>query len=191
MTELDLPTNEAIEKAAHTRLQDCYQCGKCSAGCPMSESMDLLPHQLIQLTRRGKVEKAAASQAIWSCVSCQTCTTRCPKNVDCASILDALRQTAVEQALGPSRCQSTQLFHQAFLGNIRRHGRLNEIELVGAFKTSVFLKQWRPTILTKDASLGPQLLRRRKLHLRRQRVKDRAVVRRIFDRCMAKECFDA
>ena len=72
-----------------------------------------------------------------------TCSTRCPKSVDCAGVMDALRQLAVEQGDGLRRQRlRTVLFQQAFLDNIRRNGRLSELELIGAFKTKAFLEDW-------------------------------------------------
>ena len=59
--------------------------------------------------------KRPHSEAIWQCVSCLTCTTRCPKSVDCAAVMDALRQLAVEKDLVAPAMQRTVLFQQAFL----------------------------------------------------------------------------
>lgn len=172
-----------IEHLARTSVRDCYQCGKCSAGCPMAEQMDLLPNQLIRLVQMGRLEKAIRSGAIWECVSCLTCSTRCPKSVDCAGVLDGLRQLSVENDCVAPQHRRTVLFQRAFLDNIRRNGRLRELELVGEFKMRGFLSDRSVAMLLKDAMLGPKMLKRRKLHLWSKRVKDRGVVRRIFERC--------
>jgi heterodisulfide reductase subunit C2 len=173
------------ELLADLKLHDCYQCGNCSAGCPLAHTMDLLPNRLVQLAQMGQVEKAAASEAIWQCVSCMTCTTRCPKSVDCAGVIDALRQISIARGIMSAAKRRTVLFQRAFLDNIRRNGRLSELELVGTFKSRAFLGDRNVRLLLKDALLGPKLARRGKLHLTGQRVKDRAVVQRIFARCMA------
>ena len=181
MTEsLNLST---VEDLAHTHVHDCYQCGKCSAGCPVVDRMDLLPNQLLRLLQLGRLEKALAADAIWECVSCMTCTTRCPKDVDCAGLMDALRQLSIEHGVASPAQRRTILFQQAFLDNIRRNGRLAELDLVRQFKTQGFLNDLSVPQLFKDALLGPQLLRRGKLHLRSRRVKDRKLVGRIFARC--------
>jgi heterodisulfide reductase subunit C2 len=174
-----------VEELAHARVHDCYQCGKCSAGCPVVEQMDILPNRLLRLLQLGRIERAAASGAIWECVSCMTCTTRCPKAVDCAGLMDALRQVSIEHELASPAQRRTILFQQAFLDNIRRNGRLAELELVRKFKTQGFFDDLSLPRLFKDALLGPQLLRRGKLHLRSRRVKDRKLVGRIFARCLA------
>ena len=178
---------DRVERLAHTRVRDCYQCGKCSAGCPMAEHFDLLPNRLIRLVQMDQVERAVESEAIWLCVSCMTCTTRCPKSVDCAGVLDALRQiSAAQDRIAPSQ-RRTVVFQRAFLNNIRRNGRLAELELVGEFKTKSFLNDLSLPLLLKDALLAPKMLRRGKLHLAGQRVKDRGVVQRIFERCATPE----
>jgi heterodisulfide reductase subunit C2 len=164
---------------------DCYQCGKCSAGCPMAQQMDLLPNQLVRLVQIGRVERAMRCEAIWKCVSCMTCGVRCPKSVDCAGMMDALRQLAVERDAVPPERRRTALFQQAFLDNIRRNGRLCEVELIGAFKTKAFLADGKIALLLKDSLLAPQLMRRKKFHFRGRRVRDRGVVQRIFERCQS------
>jgi len=176
-------STSTVEQLAHARLRDCYQCGKCSAGCPAAERMDLQPNQLIRLVQLGRVEKAMRAGAIWECVSCMTCTTRCPKAVDCAAVLDALRQLAAQWDAVPPAYRRTLLFQQAFLDNIRRNGRLAELELVRSFKTRAFLGDLNLPLLMKDALLAPKLLKRGKLHLRPGKVKDCGIVERIFQRC--------
>jgi heterodisulfide reductase subunit C len=150
----------------------------------MADSMDVLPNRLVRLVQLGQAEKAMRSEAIWKCVSCMTCTARCPKSVDCAAVLDALRQVAFEQGAVPEARRRTVLFQKAFLDNIRRNGRLRELELVGAFKLRAFLGDRNLPALMKDSLLAPKLMQRGKLHFGGNRVKDRGLVGRIFARCM-------
>lgn len=178
-------TKNIVDELAHTRVADCYQCGKCSAGCPMGEHMDVLPSQLIRLVQMGRTDKAMRAQSPWQCVSCLTCSTRCPKSVNCAGVLDALRQLSVEQGVASPDQQRTVAFQKAFLNNIRRHGRLHELELIGEFKTRAFMKSLSVPFLFKDAMLAPKMIKRRKFHLTGESVKDRDVVQRIFERCQA------
>ena len=172
-----------VESLAHTRIRDCYQCGKCTAGCPMAAGMDAPPTRLIRLLQLGHVEAALRAQSIWQCVSCQTCATRCPKSVDCAGVMDALRQLSVERGAATPEQQRTVLFQKAFLNNIRRNGRLNELELIGEFKLSTFLHGRSLSFLLKDATLAPELMKRKKFHLVGEKARDRAVLARIFARC--------
>jgi heterodisulfide reductase subunit C2 len=84
-----------IEKISGQKLLACYQCGKCSAGCPMAVHMDVLPNQVIRMAQLGMQEQLLASRSIWMCVSCMTCNTRCPKGIHIAEVFEALRQTVL------------------------------------------------------------------------------------------------
>ena len=145
--------------------------------------MDLKPNQLVRMAQLGRADDAMRSDAIWACVSCQTCSTRCPQEVDCAGIMDALRELSlIRDACSPGQ-QTVVAFQQAFLNNIRRNGRLDEIELIAEFKLRALPHERSLGFLLKDAGLAPELQKRKKLHLRGEKVNDRALVRRIFERC--------
>lgn len=148
----------------------------------MAPRMDAPPTKIVRLVQIGAWDAALRAESIWQCVSCQTCSTRCPKSVDCAAVMDALRQLSFERHAAPPAAQSVMLFQRAFLDNIRRYGRLNEIDLIARFKGEVFLKSRSLAFLFRDAGLARQLHQRGKLHLTGEKVRDRAVVERIFDR---------
>lgn len=164
---------------------NCYQCGKCTAGCPVADCMDRPPHQIFRLLQLGYVEKALRACSIWQCVSCFTCATRCPQSVDCVGILDELRQRAVREGLAPPQQRRIVLFQQAFLENIRRHGRLNEIDLISRFKAAGFLSDLSVKELLRGSMLGPKMMQRHKLHFGSAKLRDAGVVERIFERCAA------
>ena len=171
------------EMFAGTSVENCYQCGKCTAGCPLADQMDVTPNQLFRLVQLGEVDKAARCGAIWLCVSCFTCTGRCPQSVECVEIIDALREYAAKHGTAPPDLERVILFQKAFLDNIRRNGRINEVELIAEFKTRGFLKDLSPSFLMKDALLAPKLMQRGKFHLMGEKAKGRELVRRIFARC--------
>lgn len=91
-SRLSSPFVAQVEKISGQKLLACYQCGKCSAGCPMAKYMDILPNQMIRFAQLGLKEDLLSSDAIWLCVSCQTCNTRCPKGVRIAEVIEAARQ---------------------------------------------------------------------------------------------------
>jgi len=79
-----------LELATDETISDCYQCGKCTAGCPAS--MDPSPSVLIHFLQLGLFDKAVNSESIWSCMGCLTCSERCPKNVSPAAIVEGLKR---------------------------------------------------------------------------------------------------
>jgi heterodisulfide reductase subunit C len=81
-----------IERLSGQDLLACYQCGKCSAGCPMAKHMDILPNQMIRFAQMGLKDELLASNASWLCVSCFTCNARCPKGVKIAEVIESIRQ---------------------------------------------------------------------------------------------------
>ena len=148
---------DAVEKLSAQDVRDCYQCGKCSAGCPIAADMDLPPNQVIRLLQLGLVDEALRSRTIWLCASCETCTTRCPREVDLASVMDALRNIALREGIAvPERVIA--FFNRTFLSRIRKYGRVFEMELIGRFNTGTLN-------FFKDVMKAPKLFFKGRLKL--------------------------
>ena len=81
-----------VEELSGQNLMACYQCGKCSAGCPAISRMDILPNQIIRLIQLGMKNELMESKSIWICASCMTCNARCPKGINIAEVIEAVRQ---------------------------------------------------------------------------------------------------
>lgn len=120
---------QAVRQQTGVRVEACYQCGKCSAGCPVAEFMDLTPRQILRAVQLGLTDLALHSATIWLCASCQTCSVRCPMEIDVARVMDALRQMARRQGVEPGE-KGVALGHSLFLESIKRLGRLYEVGLV-------------------------------------------------------------
>jgi heterodisulfide reductase subunit C len=136
----------------------CFQCRKCAAGCPLAQAMDLTPTQIIQAARLGQRELVLGSKTIWLCISCETCTTRCPQGVDIAKVMDAARMIAIRENYQPAVPEVLR-FHRKAIKSMRRHGRMFELGLIMGLKLA------GGGSLTKDLALGMQLLRKGKLKL--------------------------
>lgn len=102
-----------VEKISGQKLLACYQCGKCSAGCPMASHMDILPNQVIRMAQLGMQQKLLASRTIWTCVSCLTCNSRCPKNIRIAEVIESLRQTALRNGQRDDRLKIWEMSPEA------------------------------------------------------------------------------
>lgn len=81
-----------VEELSGQNLLACYQCGKCSAGCPAVSQMDILPNQIIRFAQLGLKDELLKSKSIWICASCFTCNARCPKGINIAEVIEAIRQ---------------------------------------------------------------------------------------------------
>jgi len=97
---LNAPFLQRVEELSGQNVFACYQCGKCSAGCLFAEHMDLLPNQVLRLLQLGD-EGVLAARAPWVCAACLACSVRCPKGVDVARVMEALRQLALRRGLSP------------------------------------------------------------------------------------------
>ncbi|MCF6281125.1 MAG: 4Fe-4S dicluster domain-containing protein [Candidatus Polarisedimenticolaceae bacterium] len=80
---------QELERSTGEKITDCYQCGKCTAGCPAS--MDPPPSVLIRKLQLGMFDEVVSEQSIWSCMACLTCSERCPKGVSPAAIIEGLK----------------------------------------------------------------------------------------------------
>jgi heterodisulfide reductase subunit C2 len=91
------PIVAKVEELSGQNLLACYQCGKCSAGCPAISQMDLPPNQVIRYAQLGFTDELINSKTIWICASCLTCNVRCPKGINIAEIMESLRQVLLRQ----------------------------------------------------------------------------------------------
>jgi heterodisulfide reductase subunit C len=157
----------------------CYQCLKCSSGCPMAESMDILPSQVIRMAQLGRGEELLHSETIWVCVSCYTCSIRCPNDIHIAHIMDALRELALKQGIPPTR-ERVVLFHQLFLASIWEYGRVYEAKLLAKYEA-------KSGELLKNAPLALAMFRKGKIALLPHKVADIKGVRETFARLEEEE----
>lgn len=148
---------QTVEELSGQDVKSCYQCGKCSAGCPIAADMELPPNQVMRLLQLGLLDDALRSRTIWLCASCETCTTRCPREVDLAAVMDALRNLALREGVrSPERV--VPFFNRIFLSLVKRYGRVYEMELIGRFNTRTFN-------FFKDVMKAPKLFFKGRLKL--------------------------
>lgn len=135
----------------------CYQCRKCTLGCPSAYTMKMKPHELIRAIQLGLEEEIYWSGTIWICLSCETCNTRCPQDINIPKIIDGLKEISKTldyynpQPFIPS-------FHRIFLYLVKKFGRIYELGLA-------LLLNLRMLTPFKDIDMAYPMLIRRKLKL--------------------------
>ena len=155
----------------------CYQCGKCSAGCPLAEDMDFTSNvvmRMLQSEDENLYKELLQSQAIWLCASCEMCISRCPMQIDIPKIMDYLRQQSLAKGLqNKSANKDIVSFHRSFLDMVRFTGRSYEVGMIAAYKL-------RSKKFLQDLMLAPKMFLKGKLPIIPERVKDRKNIKRIF-----------
>ncbi len=167
---------EEVRSRSGERVELCYQCMKCTAGCPTAPYMDIKPNQLIRMIQMGRRGEVLGSGAIWFCVYCQTCGTRCPNEIHIGVLMDALREMAVEEGVEVKE-KRIHLFHEAFIQSVRRGGRAHEVTMLMDYVLRS--RDW----MRDSLGSGLRLFFKGKFPLFPSMVKAREEIRRIFERC--------
>ena len=163
--ELDL--GFAKEVAAMPGGEDifrCIQCGTCSSTCPISVYMDQTPRRIIAMTRAGFKDDVLASNTIWLCSSCYSCTVECPKSLRITEIMYALKQKAIADKAYPKNLPIPVLAKE-FFKSVMKTGRSNE----GRTVAKVWLKT-NPLKMLSQAALGLKLMRRGRMSMKTERM---------------------
>lgn len=172
-----LDKNEAfLEKLREESGQDpaqCFQCMKCTGGCPFQFTMDYPPSQIMRMLQNGLVDEVLNSYTVWTCATCATCTTRCPRDIDIAKIMDTLRVIAYRKETS-AKGKNMHVFHTAFMNSVKTHGRLYEIGL--ALGINVGTRN-----LTQDTDLGLPMFVKGKVSVLPHNIKGRDEIRKLYD----------
>lgn len=163
---------ELVQQISGKELRQCYHCLKCSAGCPINFAMDWAPNQIIRMVQLGLQERVLSSSTIWLCASCETCSTRCPNEVDLPTIMDTLKEMAIQNGIR-SQQAGIQTFHRVFLNCLREYGRMHEVSLLALYK----LLSLNPF---EDMGLGIKMFRKGKLNLLPSRIENVHELETIF-----------
>lgn len=88
---------DTITSISGVNPRKCMKCGKCSAACPAYDEMEYHPHQFVSMVENGRVEELMASKGIYRCLSCFACVERCPRSVELARLIEAVRLAVIRQ----------------------------------------------------------------------------------------------
>ena len=126
----DQETLTHLMETADVRQYDCYQCGKCSGGCPMAEAMDLKPRGIMRCTQTGDLNSILKSNTIWLCTTCHTCVDRCPHDVNVPALIEEARYEAMKRGI---KRRDSDILNKTFIANLKNFGRSNEMLLAGLY----------------------------------------------------------
>ena len=158
--------NDLIQELSGENVYKCYQCKRCTNGCPFVEYFDIPPHELMRRLQFGQDEACLTAKTTWLCASCQTCNTRCPQDIDVAHIFDIVKIEAQERGLKPAE-PPVKMFYTAGLHSIKWFGRLYELGLMAEMYIRMFFagKLDLKRVITKDVPLAIKMLGAGKLKI--------------------------
>ncbi|MFZ4549195.1 MAG: 4Fe-4S dicluster domain-containing protein [Bacteroidales bacterium] len=175
--------NDEIRRETGVIVNKCYQCGKCSAGCPVATEMEYPPSLVMRMLQTEDplhVEKLLKSMSIWLCVSCEMCLTRCPMEIDIPSLMDFMRQKSYRAKKTNPQAKKIISFHKSFLDSINYTGRLYEMGLIVDYKM-------RTGAMMQDVAVAPKMFVKGKLNPIPEFIKGRKKIAAIFNKIQDKK----
>jgi heterodisulfide reductase subunit C len=175
--EPDLTFIEQVSDLSHQNVRRCYYCLRCSAGCPAvadvaGGAMEYTPAQILRMVQLGQKDALLRSSAIWLCIGCETCGTRCPNEIHAGAVIDALRHVAIAEEVAPAE-RSVFKLHEAFLDSIRTWGRLHELTMLMEYKLT-------SRDLFSDLDMGLDMFVKGKIHPLPKRIQGMDEVKLLF-----------
>ncbi len=169
-----------IQEKSTENFNLCYQCKKCTAGCPTAEFMDIKPNEVIRHIQYGNKEKLLTSEAIWLCVSCDTCGERCPNDIKISKLMGALRRKAIEEGAEIAD-KVGYAFNKSFVESIKKFGRVHEATFLISYKLKT--KDFFSEAALNDMKVGIKLFMKGKLPLFPKKIKETESIKKIFKKC--------
>ena len=163
---------EYLKEKSGQDILACYQCKKCTAGCPVAPFVDITPNEIHRYILYNKKMELLQSSEIWLCTGCETCGKRCPNEINTGKVNDALKQLAMKEKIH-SKERRVSTMHSVFLSGIQKRGRMHEISLIRDMRL-------KAGGYFKDLKLGIKMFQLGKLSLIAERVKDIREVRALF-----------
>lgn len=162
---------QEVTESSGQNLVSCYQCRRCAAGCPVGDETGYVtPDRLIRMIIMGDREGALKNLLVWKCVSCYTCGTRCPNDIQTGRITETLKQMAKEEGVEPLKPR-VKHFHDAFVSSAVRWGRVNELEFMGIYEMKNSLRDLvRGDIksvfneISAQANFAIPMMKKRRMH---------------------------
>jgi heterodisulfide reductase subunit C len=144
----------------------------CTLGCPAAGRMEIHPHAIMRKIQLGEVQELLVSSAIWKCLGCETCYSRCPNEINIPSAIDELKHAAMSSGKAKSISAA---FHNIFLGGIKKNGLLFELGLM--LRLKIAMKDF-----FSDTFLGALMIMKGKLSLRPHSLRESGAMKKIFEK---------
>lgn len=162
-----------IEEMTGVNLNICFQCKKCTSGCPIAKVAGYSPSEIVKRLHLGAGEELLESELIWTCLSCGTCFARCPMGIDLSTVMDALRQLAIEKKKINEK-NTIPLFNRIFLGLVKSFGRTYDLPMLLSYKI-------RTGKLMSDAEKFPEMLLKGKMTFLPPSGANKKTMKKVFE----------
>ena len=165
--------SEQVRAISGVDINACLQCKKCTNGCPVAAHSASSPSEIIKRLQLGAGRELLDAEMIWTCVSCATCFSRCPMEINMADVMDALRILA--EANGAAKpAGNMPLMNKILLGTIKTFGRTYDLGAMALYKAGT-------STYGKDLDKVPLILKKGKIALLPPQGADKQTVKRIFN----------
>lgn len=168
--------NEVCSIPGGESINSCIQCGVCTGSCPTANQWDYPPRRAIAMVRAGLRDELLSSNSMWFCVSCYSCTVRCPRDIKPADIMHALEIIAIRSGKSTKK-SNTPIMYQCFVDSARGNGRVYELGMM----IKLFLKT-NPFAALKLAPVGLGLFFHKRLPLKPSRIKGMSELKAILNK---------
>ncbi|MBU0990895.1 MAG: 4Fe-4S dicluster domain-containing protein [Proteobacteria bacterium] len=177
---------EVMERSGQN-LVACYQCRRCAGACSVGEETGYItPDRLIRMILTGDQENALNNELVWKCVSCYTCGTRCPNEIQTGRITETLKKMAKEAHQAPLQPQIAH-FHDAFVHSGLRWGRVNEMEFMAFYELRNMIDHVKGkkfgaifNEIKTQSTLALSMMRLKRMHFGFLSAKGRQEIKRLY-----------
>jgi len=163
------------------KIDQCLQCGTCSASCPASAAMQYPPRAVLAALRAGMLDRVFESNTVWLCASCYSCTVRCPAGIPFTEVMYELKRLGIRKGLLNKRYSGIALA-ESFVDVVEKHGRSVDAELIRRF-----ILRTHPFKIFSFMPLGWKMFRKGRVALRPRKIAGIANLRKMMAKMQKKE----